>query len=77
MRVAMNQATETMPPTRAALIRDIEAFCSRHNLSPSAFGKMAASDVTLLNRLRGGGNVGIDRMDRIRKAMAEFEKAKR
>ena len=39
------------------IITDIEAYCSRHGIKPTTFGRKAIDDGKLFNRLKKGGGV--------------------
>ena len=41
-------------PTEKKLLIDIEAFCDRHDVKPSTFGRLALNDSGFVNRLREG-----------------------
>ena len=54
-----------------AVLREIADFCRRTGLAESTFGRRAVNDGKLANRLRSGGRITTDTLDRIRAFMAE------
>ncbi len=53
-----------------AVLREIADFCRRTGLAESTFGRRAVNDGKLANRLRSGGRITTDTLDRIRAFMA-------
>lgn len=57
------------------LLADIAAFCREHDMAESTFGRHAVNDGKFVGRLRDGGGVTVDTVDRVRAFMsAEREK---
>ena len=54
-----------------AVLREIAEFCQRTGLAESTFGRRAVNDGKLANRLRNGGRITTDTLDRIRAFMAQ------
>ena len=48
-----------------ALLRDIAEFCRRSHMAESTFGRLAVNDGKLVSRLRLGGRVTTDTVDRV------------
>jgi hypothetical protein len=57
---------------REQLLGEIEEFLTRHGMSASRFGRLAANDTALVSRMRAGTAVRIDTADRLRQFMAEY-----
>lgn len=55
------------------LLAEIEAFLGRTGMGESYFGKVAASNSELVKRVRGGGRVWPETIDRLRSFMATRE----
>src|SRR5579864_1875579 len=53
-----------------ALLRDIAEFCRRSRMAESTFGRLAVNDGKLVSRLRLGGRVTTDTVDRVRSFIA-------
>jgi hypothetical protein len=53
-----------------AILREISDFCRETGLAESTFGRRAVNDGKLANRLRNGGRITTDTLDRIRAFMA-------
>ena len=53
------------------ILREIGDFCRRQGLAESTFGRRAVNDGKLASRLRNGGSITTDTLDRIRAFMAE------
>jgi hypothetical protein len=53
------------------VLREIADFCRRTGLAESTFGRRAVNDGKLTSRLRNGGRITTDTLDRIRAFMAE------
>jgi len=53
-----------------AVLREIADFCRRTGLAESTFGRRAVNDGKLASRLRNGGRITTDTLDRIRAFMA-------
>ena len=52
------------------LLRDIAAFCRRARMAESTFGRLAVNDGKLVSRLRLGGRVTTDTVDRVHSFIA-------
>jgi hypothetical protein len=52
-------------PLSEALLRDIADFCRRSHMAESTFGRLAVNDGKLVSRLRLGGRVTTDTVDRV------------
>src|SRR5215469_4370233 len=53
-----------------AILREIGDFCRRAGVAESTFGRRAVNDGKLASRLRNGGRITTDTLDRIRAFMA-------
>jgi SAM-dependent methyltransferase len=53
-----------------AILREIADFCRRTGVAESTFGRRAVNDGKLASRLRNGGRITTDTLDRIRAFMA-------
>src|SRR5499425_2529119 len=53
------------------LLQEISDYCRQTGLAESTFGRRAVNDGKLANRLRNGGRITTDTLDRIRAFMAE------
>src|SRR5690348_7946027 len=53
------------------LLQEISDYCRQAGLAESTFGRRAVNDGKLANRLRNGGRITTDTLDRIRAFMAE------
>src|SRR5271157_3596808 len=51
------------------LLQEISDYCRRTGLAESTFGRRAVNDGKLANRLRNGGRITTDTLDRIRAFM--------
>src|SRR3954454_20156676 len=60
---AMNNAQE--------LLQEISDYCRHTGLAESTFGRRAVNDGKLASRLRNGGRITTDTLDRIRAFMVE------
>src|SRR5262249_24500713 len=54
-----------------AILREIADFCRQAGLAESTFGRRAVNDGKLANRLRNGGRITTDTLDRIRAFMRQ------
>ena len=52
------------------LLRDIAEYCRGARMAESTFGRLAVNDGKLVNRLRLGGRVTTDTVDRVRAFIA-------
>jgi len=62
-------------PTVKELLTEIEEYCSRSRITPTAFGKAAMNDGNFVYRLRDGRIPGITTIERVRKYIASRSKA--
>lgn len=62
--------------TTAAFLAIIEAFCERHQIKPSNFGKMAAADSGFVNRLRKGRSPSLDKTTEVVRWMNKYDAEK-
>ena len=53
------------------LLQEISDYCRRTGLAESTFGRRAVNDGKLASRLRHGGRITTETLDRIRSFMAE------
>ena len=53
------------------LLQEISDYCRQAGLAESTFGRRAVNDGKLANRLRNGGRITTDTLDRIRAFMTE------
>ncbi len=51
------------------ILQEISEFCRQRGLAESTFGRRAVNDGKLANRLRNGGRITTDTLDRIRAFM--------
>lgn len=58
------------------LLDDIAAFCRRHDMAETTFGRHAVNDGKFVGRLRSGGSVTVDTIDRVRNYMTNHRQAK-
>jgi len=63
-----------MPMVMDTLLSDIEAFCERHGMSRTEFGKQAMNDRPFVNQLADGRNITFATVKRCRNFMADFER---
>ena len=52
------------------ILQEISEFCRARGLAESTFGRRAVNDGKLASRLRNGGRITTDTLDRIRAFMA-------
>ena len=53
------------------ILQEISDFCRAQGLAESTFGRRAVNDGKLASRLRNGGRITTDTLDRIRAFMAQ------
>src|SRR5579883_780958 len=53
------------------LLQEISDYCRQRGLAESTFGRRAVNDGKLASRLRNGGRITTDTLDRIRAFMAQ------
>lgn len=56
---------------RAELLRKIETYLVRNNLSATRFGYMSTGDPSLLTKLRKGGDIRLQTLEKIMQFMVE------
>lgn len=56
----------------STLIRQIEAYCTRHGIAETTFGLRAVNDGKLVKRLRDGKTIQLDTLNKV----SEFLKRK-
>jgi len=56
----------------AAVLARIEAFCERHAIRPTTFGRAALSDGNLIANLRAGRSLTLKNAERVVRFMAEY-----
>lgn len=61
--------------TADTLLSEITAFCARHDMSETAFGRESARDSHLVRRLRSHRSMTIRRMDQVREFMRDRDTA--
>lgn len=68
--------TPAQPPLGAptaspitALLNDINVFCRTHGVAESTFGRLAVNDGKFVSRLRDGGRLRAETLDRVREFM--------
>lgn len=60
-------------PIARALLDEIDAFCERHSITPTAFGLASVNDGRLVGKLRAGNRpITSDRMSRIKTFMENY-----
>jgi len=55
--------------TAEKLLKEIEAFCDRHGMSETAFGREVACDNHMVSRIRREKSLTTRRLDKIREFM--------
>src|SRR6516162_4162374 len=58
------------PPMSEALLRDIAEYCRGAGIAESTFGRLAVNDGKLVGRLRLGGRVTTNTVERVRAFIA-------
>ena len=56
---------------RAGLLRKIETYLVRNNLSATRFGYMSTGDPSLMTKLRKGGDIRLQTFEKIMRFMVE------
>ncbi len=56
-----------------ALLSEISDFCRSAGLAESTFGRAAINDGKLVSRLRNGGRITTDTLDRLRAFMSNYK----
>ena len=64
-------------PTVKELLGEIEVFCRKAQMAPTAFGKRVMGDGHLVRRLRDGSEPTLATIDRIKRYMHEATKQQR
>lgn len=62
-------------PTHDELIGRIEAFCRRHGLAESRFGRDAVNNPAFVDGLRGGTSPTLKTLSRLKEYMADVDEA--
>jgi ketosteroid isomerase-like protein len=62
-------------PTVKNLLTEIEAYCARSQITPTAFGKHVMNDGNFVHRLRDGRIPGITTIERVNAYIAKRSKA--
>ena len=57
------------------LLLEIEAFLAAHNMSESRFGQAALSDKQFIKQLRGGRDIRLSTLQRVRQFMLTYREA--
>ena len=57
------------------ILQEISEFCRQRGLAESTFGRRAVNDGKLASRLRNGGRITTDTLDRIRAFMSQSDEA--
>jgi hypothetical protein len=65
-----------MSKTVAKLLAKIEAFCRRNEMAETTFGRHAVNDGKFVPRLREGGGVTVETVDRVRAYIQSEAKSK-
>lgn len=52
------------------LIADIEAYCAKHGMAETTFGRLSVNDGKLVERLRGGKSITLKTLDTINSFLA-------
>lgn len=61
---------EQQPPS---LAEQVEAFLTRHDMSPVTFGRKALRDPHFVRDFRAGRDLKMSTVDKVRAFMAEYE----
>src|SRR3954463_11731152 len=64
-------SARTRPMNAQQLLQEISDYCRQTGLAESTFGRRAVNDGKLASRLRNGGRIPTDTLDRIRAFMVE------
>lgn len=59
--------------TDEQLIEAMEAFCERHDMAPTRFGREAAREAQLIQSLKSGRSISLSRANRIVAFMNEYD----
>src|SRR5712672_2521130 len=62
---------QALPMNAQELLQEISDYCRHTGLAESTFGRRAVNDGKLTARLRNGGRITTDTLDRIRSFMAD------
>ena len=57
---------------REEVLQEIDAFMEETKTPKTVLGKRAVNDLSFIDRIRRGEGIGIDRIDRLRNAMADI-----
>src|SRR5206468_8643683 len=72
-RPATSRSRERAAMNAQQLLQEISDYCRRTGLAESTFGRRAVNDGKLTARLRNGGRITTDTLDRIRAFMASHQ----
>src|SRR5206468_11324023 len=72
LRLAQRGHVRTLP-MNDAILQEISNFCRQAGLAESTFGRRAVNDGKLASRLRNGGRITTDTLDRIRSFMTSHQ----
>jgi len=64
---------EAPPVDSQSLLREISGYCRRIGMAESTFGRLAVNDGKLVSRLRFGGRVTIETVERVKAFMTQNE----
>ena len=56
--------------TQAQLLAEIEAFLSQRRMAETTFGRLAVNDGKFVGRLRGGANMTLATVEKVRRYLA-------
>src|SRR5215469_3553498 len=57
-----------------SLLHEISGYCRRVGMAESTFGRLAVNDGKLVSRLRFGGRVTVETVERVRAFMSEHDR---
>src|SRR5712672_3758935 len=63
-------SARTRPMNAQQLLQEISDYCRQRGLAESTFGRRAVNDGKLASRLRNGGRITTDTLERIRSFMS-------
>src|SRR5712672_3952432 len=66
-------SARTRPMNAQQLLQEISDYCRQSGLAESTFGRRAVNDGKLASRLRNGGRITTETLDRIRGFMASHQ----
>lgn len=59
--------------TKQELLTAIEAFCAKHDMAETTFGRKAVNDGKFVGRIRDGGRMWPETIQRVEAYIAEYE----